>query len=158
MSIAHSSIHCRCDSEIQSMDGDMCGYYCVDFIKSCWDAKHPLQIIKWLNEYKPWPDNNERTLILKLKSKIHPQTWKFVACTVRRRLRPWMSMKRSSIIELKSKGPVPYVERGSVGSSRGSERLTSITKKRSIFLESVGHLVHDGGLEHDLEGSFVSLL
>lgn len=63
----HPGTHWRTDSEIQSLESVMCGYYCEDFIKSCWNARNILAVTKWLNEYKPFPDANEKTLISNLK-------------------------------------------------------------------------------------------
>jgi hypothetical protein len=63
----HPGSHWCTDSEIQSLTSVMCGYYCADFIKSCWDAKHVLSVIKWLNEYDPFPGENEEKLISNLK-------------------------------------------------------------------------------------------
>ena len=62
----HPGTHWANSGEIQSMDSVLCGYYCVDFIKACHDASSPMEVIDWLNEYKPWPGSNEKTLIKNL--------------------------------------------------------------------------------------------
>ena len=63
----HSGTHWSNTGQIQSFASNLCGYYCVDFMKECWDASHPLEIIKWLNEYRPFPGSNESELLSNLK-------------------------------------------------------------------------------------------
>lgn len=54
------------DGAIQSADTVTCGYYCVDFIRSCHDKSLP-DIVDWLNNYDPFgyyvKTDNERIVV-----------------------------------------------------------------------------------------------
>lgn len=63
----HPGTHWNNAGQIQSFDSNLCGYYCVDFVKNCHDAKGPQDVIEWLNEYRPFAGTNESKLISKMR-------------------------------------------------------------------------------------------
>lgn len=62
----HVGKHYRSSSEIQDIKSDLCGYYCVDFIKECYN-KDIDGMIDYIDDYQPWAGQNESELIKKLK-------------------------------------------------------------------------------------------